>query len=184
MGSLKISGCSLNCCSADAGWGERVKVLEERRGCPPRRPAPGTAPAPPPLASRPIGARSPDWRPRCPLTGPPSAGAEVGRTAQEGRGWTRVPADPASPAVFHLLVTCRTRRGITRTRPPGQRPMRFQLCEHFCWDGVLVHKNSLAPGQGRPAQAAFHPGVLLGPSRPPTSQCAFLTPIQDHRTQI
>lgn len=130
----------------------------KRRGGPPG----GPALAPPPSACEPIGARCPDWRPRCPLRGPPSAGAEVGRVDRYGPGWTSAP----STSAIRFPLAALGGRGH------GRVP-RYDGWRAFSYENTLVsttspaHKGSWPEGRAGVPRLPFALRFAQAPPRAP-----------------
>lgn len=171
LGSLKTSGRSFNCYSGE----ESALRYWKRHGCyPPGKNGPGPRPCPAPAGQS-----------------GPAALTDGAATRSRGRPapalrWGKRPRGPGldQPSVDPVLcpLTTRGTHAEPYRSPRGRQLMRFQRCKHTsAWTESLVHKGSLARGQGPPApsqassdpsQGLAHLSGRLSDARP------------EHKTQI
>lgn len=155
LGSLKTSGCPFNCYSGE----ESARRYRKRHGCyPPGKNGPGPRPCPAPAGQSGPAA----------LTDGPATRSR-GRPAPALR-WSKWPEKAGAGPVLRgpgPLPAHHSRHPRGTLQESLGSTADALRCKHTsAWTESLVHKGSLARGQGPPAQSQASSRPLTGPSPP------------------
>lgn len=166
---MKISGCSLNCCSGRRGPRRaRQGLLGSDAGTAHREGRPEPRPSGPTDQS--VPASLTDGPATRSLSRPGRAPRRGGRRERARAGPAPPLGHPRRPPVRFPLATLggEGRRQAPRDESPALSAVRT----HLGFDGFTGAQRLVRRGKGRRAQAAFRPRILPGPPPPPGPQPA------------